>query len=43
MNVTIKTVDLPDLTEVSKLFDAYRVFYKQDSDVTLAEGFLNNA
>ena len=40
MNVTIKTAVLPDLTEVSKLFDAYRVFNKQDSDVKLAKDFL---
>jgi ribosomal protein S18 acetylase RimI-like enzyme len=40
MNVIIKTAELTDLTEVSKLFDAYRVFYKQQSDIKLAQEFL---
>lgn len=40
MNVTIKTAELSDLTEVSQLFDAYRVFYKQNSDVKLVKCFL---
>ena len=40
MNVNIKTAKLEDLTEVSKLFDAYRVFYKQDSNVDIASNFL---
>jgi ribosomal protein S18 acetylase RimI-like enzyme len=40
MKVKIKTASLNDLTEVSRLFDAYRVFYKQDSNVDLASEFL---
>jgi ribosomal protein S18 acetylase RimI-like enzyme len=40
MNVNIKTAKLADLTEVAKLFDAYRVFYKQDSDMGKASDFI---
>ncbi len=40
MNVTIKTAEAKDLTDISKLFDAYRVFYKQVSDIGLAKDFL---
>ncbi|NQY93226.1 MAG: GNAT family N-acetyltransferase [Campylobacteraceae bacterium] len=40
MNITIHKAQLSNLEEVSKLFDAYRVFYKQKSDVSLALDFL---
>jgi GNAT superfamily N-acetyltransferase len=32
--------NLEHLQEVSKLFDQYRVFYKQSSDITAAKAFL---
>ena len=40
MNITIHKAQLSNLVEVSKLFDAYRVFYKQKSDLSLALDFL---
>jgi len=40
MNVIIKTAKTHDLNDISKLFDAYRVFYKQESDINLAKNFL---
>ena len=40
MNITIHKAQLSNLVEVSKLFDEYRVFYKQKSDLSLALDFL---
>lgn len=40
MNITIHKAQLSNLVKVSKLFDAYRVFYKQKSDLSLALDFL---
>jgi len=41
MKVTIKRADNSNVLELSKLFDAYRVFYKQESDLDLALEFLS--
>ncbi|MEM7105003.1 MAG: GNAT family N-acetyltransferase [Bacteroidota bacterium] len=39
--MTIKEARIEDLEEVAKLFDAYRVFYKQSSDMEAAKAFIN--
>lgn len=39
---TIKLAHIEDLESLAPLFDAYRVFYKQDSDLELAKHFLSN-
>ncbi len=39
---TIKLAQIEDLDSLAPLFDAYRVFYKQDSDLELAKHFLSN-
>ena len=41
-SVVIKKASLSDLEGISRLFDAYRVFYKQPSDLALASRFLND-
>ena len=41
MEISIKKADILDIPEISKLFDAYRVFYKQESDLALASSFLS--
>jgi ribosomal protein S18 acetylase RimI-like enzyme len=38
----VREATLHDLTELSKLFDAYRVHYKQQSDIPAAEIFLHD-
>jgi ribosomal protein S18 acetylase RimI-like enzyme len=40
MKVIVKRAELDDLVKISKLFDAYRVFYKQKSNAALALNFL---
>jgi len=40
MKVIIKRAELIDLAKISKLFNAYRIFYKQESDLDLALNFL---
>ena len=40
--ITIKLAHIEDLDSLVPLFDAYRVFYKQDSDIELARHFLSN-
>jgi len=40
MNIIVKRAELEDLKEVSILFAAYRVFYKQQSDVAIALKFI---
>ncbi|RTZ66742.1 MAG: GNAT family N-acetyltransferase [Aquificaceae bacterium] len=42
MNIFIKRADISDVPEIAKLFDAYRVFYKQESDLALASTFLSD-
>lgn len=38
----IRKATQSDLTQLSKLFDAYRVFYQKESDVIAAEQFLKD-
>ncbi|NQY24293.1 MAG: GNAT family N-acetyltransferase [Campylobacteraceae bacterium] len=40
MSINIKKVSLNEVKEVAKVFNAYRVFYGQKSDLPLAEEFL---
>ncbi|MFK7921305.1 MAG: GNAT family N-acetyltransferase [Bacteroidia bacterium] len=40
MQFSIKAAELGDIAEIAKLFDAYRVFYQQDSDLPSAEIYL---
>ena len=40
MKVIVKRAEVNDLTEIAKLFNGYRIFYKQDSDLGLALSFL---
>ena len=42
MAMSIKKATLADLKQLSKLFDGYRVFYGQPSDVDGAEAFLRD-
>lgn len=36
----VRSASMSDIVELSRLFDAYRVFYEQASDVELARSFL---
>jgi len=40
LNLSIERIGVHDYKLVINLFNAYRVFYKQDSDLTLAENFI---
>lgn len=40
MSTVIRKATLDDLTELAPLLDAYRVFYKQDSDLSSGQAFL---
>jgi hypothetical protein len=40
MNYKIKKASLEDLDEAAALFDLYRVFYRQESDVEKGKAFL---
>ena len=42
MKVTIRRATTDDIVEIAKLFNAYRVFFEQGSDLTLAQEFLEN-
>ena len=42
MEVTIRRATADDIEEIAKLFDAYRVFFGQGSDLSLAQEFLGN-
>ena len=41
MEVFVKRATVDDINEVSRLFDAYRVFYEQASDIDLAINFIS--
>ena len=41
MTISIKRATLENLNEVSELFNSYRVFYKQESDLALAVNFIS--
>lgn len=40
MQFSIKAAELSDIPEIAKLFNAYRVFYEQDSNVPAAGNYL---
>jgi ribosomal protein S18 acetylase RimI-like enzyme len=40
MELVIERATIDDVTEIAKLFNAYRVFYKQHDDLVLATEFL---
>jgi len=40
MSINIRKVSLNEILEVAKVFNAYRVFYGENSDLELAEDFL---
>ncbi|MDP7557790.1 MAG: GNAT family N-acetyltransferase, partial [Nitrospinaceae bacterium] len=42
MEVTIRRATTNDIEEIAKLFDAYRVFFEQGSDLSLAQEFLGD-
>jgi len=42
MEVTIRRGTIDDIEEIANLFDAYRVFFEQGSDLSLAQEFLGN-
>ena len=42
MTFTIRPADISDIESVSQLFDGYRVYYKQLSDIALAKGFISD-
>ena len=39
-NTTIRFAQEHDLAELASLFNAYRIFYEQPSDLAVAENFL---
>lgn len=41
-SILIERAKMSDLTEISILFDAYRVFYEQSSDIDLANQFIKD-
>lgn len=41
MKIQIERTTIADINHIAPLFDAYRVFYEQISDIALAEHFLN--
>lgn len=41
MNIEIRTATSNDLDQIAELFNSYRVFYGQDSDIELAKSFLS--
>jgi ribosomal protein S18 acetylase RimI-like enzyme len=42
LDLLVKRISVREINLVVNLFDSYRVFYKQASDLTLAEHFLND-
>jgi hypothetical protein len=38
--IIIKKANVSDIDQVAKLFDAYRVFYKKNSDIAAAKNFI---
>lgn len=42
MKINIKQATSPNIKELSVLFNEYRVFYQQESNLTLAETFLKS-
>ncbi|MEM6344151.1 MAG: GNAT family N-acetyltransferase [Bacteroidota bacterium] len=42
MQFSIKTADIQDVPHIAPLFDAYRIFYGQNSDLTAAADYLKD-
>ena len=42
MEVTIKQASVDDITDLAKLFNSYRVFFSQCSDLSLAHAFISD-
>ena len=42
MNIIIKQANLDHVQKISELFNAYRVFYKQSSNIDLAKKFISD-
>ena len=42
LDLSVKRIKLDEIHLVVNLFDSYRVFYKQTSDLSLAENYLND-
>ncbi len=38
--ITVLKANINDSEKIAQLFDAYRIFYKQESDLTLAQNFI---
>ncbi|MFB1036352.1 MAG: hypothetical protein QMC38_13500 [Sinobacterium sp.] len=41
LNISVKQASLENIKRVSALFNAYRVFYKQETDIALASDFIS--
>ena len=41
MNITVKKAAIEDIKDVSELFNLYRIFYKQESNIDLASSFIS--
>jgi len=42
LSVHVRSVAMADIDELTRLFDGYRMFYEQTSDLDLARSFLKN-
>lgn len=42
MSMFVKQAEIENLKEISELFNSYRVFYQQDSDLDLAVSFISD-
>lgn len=42
MTIKIRIAELSDVDQLAELFNAYRVFYQEASDIGLAKRFLND-
>ena len=41
MNISVKKAVIEDISGVAKLFNSYRMFYKQEADIDLAFSFIS--
>jgi len=41
MQIDVKVASLDELKSIAKLFNEYRMFYQQQSDISLAESFIS--
>jgi len=42
LSVHVRSAAMADIDELTRLFDGYRMFYEQTSDLDLARSFLKN-